>query len=140
VNMKKEAARRFGEYVRRLREEKGFSMRGLASEADIDSGALTRLEHGRVHSPQPDTLKALAAALEVPLADMFAMAGYTVPSELPSISPYLRARYGQLPEEAIVEASDYVERLIEKHGLDPGEPGDLREEETNRRATKSKEV
>jgi transcriptional regulator with XRE-family HTH domain len=120
--MNQDAAQRFGQYIRQLREERKLSIRGLASEAGVDSGALTRLEHGKVRAPQPDTLKALAMALDVPLADMFAMADYIVPYDLPGMAPYLRARYGHLPEETLKEINNYLERLIDEHGLDPGGP------------------
>ncbi|MCA1605051.1 MAG: helix-turn-helix domain-containing protein [Acidobacteria bacterium] len=120
--MDQDTARRFGEFIRQLREKRRLSVRELASKSGIDSGGLTRLEHGRILAPRPDKLKALATALEVPLADMFAMAGYTVPYDLPSLAPYLRARYGHLPEETLSAVNDYLERLIDEHGLDPNGP------------------
>lgn len=128
--MKHKSAQQFGAYIKRLRTEQGLSIRGLADKAGMDSGGLTRLEHGKF-SPHPDTLKALAMALQVPLADMFVMAGYVIPYDLPSIAPYLRARYGSLPEEAISSANDYLQKLIEEHGMDPRGPVE-REDETNK--------
>ncbi len=128
--MNHDAARQFGDYLKHLRQERKLSMRGLAHQANIDSGALTRLEQGKVAAPQPDTLKALAAALQVPLADMFAMAGYVIPYDLPSITPYLRARYGHLPDETLASVNDYLQKLIDEHGLDPHGPVAL-EDETN---------
>jgi transcriptional regulator with XRE-family HTH domain len=127
-NVNKESANQFGEYIKRLREERQLSLRGLAGKAGINSGALSRLEGGKRPTPKPDTLKVLAAALNVPLADLFAMAGYVVPYDLPSVSPYLRARYGHLPEGALTEIDDYLKRLIDEHGLDPGGPRDLEDE------------
>lgn len=117
----------FGDYIKNLREERRLSVRGLAAKAGISSGALSRLENGK-RSPQPETLKALATALAVPLSDMFAMAGYTVPYDLPSMSPYLRARYGHLPEGALTSIDDYLKRLIDEYGLDPGGPLALEDE------------
>lgn len=126
--MNDDAARQFGAYIKRLREERKLSLRGLAAAANIDSGALTRLEHGKVRSPQPDTLKALSEALGAPLADMFAMAGYVTPRDLPSIVPYLRTRYGHLPNEVLASTSDYFCRLVEKGRTDPEGPGAFDEE------------
>jgi transcriptional regulator with XRE-family HTH domain len=119
ANMNHEAARQFGTYIKGLREARKLSIRGLASEANIDSGALTRLEHGKVRAPQPDTLKALSKSLGAPLSDMFAMAGYVVPHDLPSLVPYLRARYSHLPDEALAAAHAYLCRLVSECGLDP---------------------
>lgn len=128
--MNHDAARQFGDYIKRLRQEQKLSMRGLAHKANIDSGALTRLEQGKVAAPQPDTLKALAAALQVPLADLFTMVGYVIPYDLPSMTPYLRARYGHLPDDVLASVNDYLQRLIDEHGLDPHGPAAL-EDETN---------
>lgn len=126
--MDHDTAHRFGEYIKGLRQERKLSIRKLASKSGIDSGGLTRLEHGKRRAPRPDKLKALATALEIPLADMFAMAGYTVPYDLPSMAPYLRARYGHLPEETLSAVNGYLERLIDEHGLDPGGPLDFEDE------------
>lgn len=57
---------------------------------------VVRLEQGRFASPSPAKLAHLAAALNLPLADVFAGAGYLVPDELPSFEAYLRARYPEL--------------------------------------------
>ena len=45
-----------------------------------------------------------------------------IPYDLPSIAPYLQARYGHLPEETLASANDYFQRLIDEHGLDPNGP------------------
>ncbi|MEC3979633.1 helix-turn-helix domain-containing protein [Amycolatopsis sp. H20-H5] len=126
--MNQEAAQRFGQYIKRLRENRKLTIRGLASDAGIDSGNLTRLEHGRMARPAPDTLAALATALHVPLADMFAMVGYVVPYDLPSITPYLHARYGQLPEGARTSLDNYLKQLINDYELDLNGPADFEDE------------
>lgn len=126
--MDHDTTHRFGGYIKGLREERKLSVRELASKAGINSGALTRLEHGKVRTPHPDTLKVLATALDVPLMELFTMAGYLGPYDLPSMAPYLRARYGHLPEETLSAVNDYLERLIDEHGLDPGGPLDFEDE------------
>lgn len=125
--MNQNTAHQIGGYVKRLRQEQKLGVRGLASKAGLNSGELSRIENGNRH-PRPDTLKALAAALDVPLADMFATAGYTIPYDLPSMAPYLHARYGHLPEETRNAVNEYLERLIDEHGLDPDGPTELEDE------------
>lgn len=115
------AAGIFGQYIKGIRKRRKLSVRELASKAEISPGELSRLENGK-RSPRPDTLKALAAALEVSLADLFAMAGYTVPYDLPSLAPYLHTRYSNMPKEKISAMNDYLERVIDEHGLDPNGP------------------
>lgn len=113
--MTDDAARRFGEYLRDLRAQRKQSVRGLAAAAGIDSGTVTRLEQGSIHAPSPDTLKQLASALDVPLADLFVMAGYIMPQELPSITPYVHARYRHLPHTTRLKIAEYCNRQINMH-------------------------
>ena len=112
ANMTDDAARRFGEYLRDLRAQRKQSVRGLAATAGIDSGTVTRLEQGGIHAPSPDTLKQLATALDVPLADLFVMAGYIMPQELPSITPYIHAKYRHLPEGTRLEIAAYCRQRL----------------------------
>jgi transcriptional regulator with XRE-family HTH domain len=114
--MNDEHATQLGEYIRHLRTQRAMSLRELAETAGIDSGGLTRVEHGRIPRPRPDTLYALAHALDVPLADLFAQAGYAVPRELPSVEPYLRTKYNCLHDDEVLAITHIVERFAELHG------------------------
>jgi transcriptional regulator with XRE-family HTH domain len=111
----------FGGYIRHLRTQRELSLRGLAKVAGIDSGALTRLENGKT-TPTPRTIKALAVALDVPVADLFVRAGYTTPHDLPTMDAYLHARYGHLPGDVLDAMNDYCQRLIDEYGFDPNGP------------------
>lgn len=119
--MGRDTRNQFGKYIKQLRQERRLSIRELASKTGIDSGALTRIEHGKVGTPRPETLKALAVALDIPLADMFARAGYTTPAELPDLATYLRLRYGHLSEETCTLAENYLHWLTSEVG-EPREP------------------
>jgi transcriptional regulator with XRE-family HTH domain len=76
-----------------------------------------RLERGEILTPQPDTLKALATALDLSVTDLFALAEWLPERELPNFRPYLRAKYKELPEEAVAEMEAFFERLAKKHGM-----------------------
>ena len=117
-------------YISEHRRRQKLSIRGLAAKAGLDSGALTRLEHGETKTPRPETLRALAKALEVPIADIYAAAGHVTPYDLPSLVPYLQTRYGNLSDAAIRDASAYLARLIDEHGLDPNGPAAQEDEIT----------
>ncbi|MFK4102896.1 helix-turn-helix domain-containing protein [Streptomyces sp. NPDC019531] len=105
----------FGGYVKQLRQERQLSIRELAARIGLDSGALTRIEHGKVATPRPGTLRGLATALDVPPADMFARAGYVTPEELPDLATYLRLRYGNfLSEDMCILAERYLQQMLEK--------------------------
>ena len=112
--MTDEAARQFGAYLKDLRAQRKQSVRGLAASAGIDSGTVSRLEQGAIHAPSPDTLKQLSTALNVPLADLFTTVGYVTPQDLPSITPYIHAKYRHLPTQARIEIADYcIQRAAE---------------------------
>src|SRR6266568_7151681 len=128
--MEQATTNQFGGYIRHLRTQRKLSMRGLAKVAGVDSGALTRLESGKT-TPTPHTIKALAIALDVPLADLFVRAGYTTPHDLPNMDSYLHARYGRLPGDVIDSMNDYCQRLIDEYGFDPDGPSG-REDETTK--------
>lgn len=107
-----------GSYIRRIRKAHGISIRELAVQAGIDSGGLARLENGKVSNPRPDTLSALARALDIPFADLFAHAGYTAPRELPSVEPYLHTKYDRLSSNETRAITTLVEALTRLHELD----------------------
>ncbi|MDQ1039911.1 transcriptional regulator with XRE-family HTH domain [Streptomyces sp. V3I8] len=119
--MKQDAMQEFGKYLKRMREVQNISIRELARRSGLDDGGLTRLERGE-RTPQPNTLKALATALAVPLTDLFAKAGYVTPTDLPSMSTYLQICHGELSDEEIAQVDAYLRRLIDKHGLDVNGP------------------
>lgn len=59
-----------GEQTRKLRLRHGMTAAELAREADVSTGMLSKIENGGI-SPSLTTLKALAAALNVPIAALF---------------------------------------------------------------------
>ncbi|MGW7683998.1 BTAD domain-containing putative transcriptional regulator [Kribbella sp. NPDC054772] len=60
-----EPAGRFGELLRRHRRRSGLTQRDLAERAGLSAGAIRDLEQGRTKSPKPDSIEAIAAALEL---------------------------------------------------------------------------
>ncbi|HEX3778710.1 MAG TPA: helix-turn-helix transcriptional regulator [Pseudonocardiaceae bacterium] len=125
--MKRATTSQFGDYLRNLRQQRKLGIRQLGRMSGIDSGALTRIERDE-RAPTPQTLQALAAALEVPLADLFARAGFATPYDLPAVDSYFHARYGHLPEDVLASMNDYCQRLIDEYGFDPAGPA-AREDE-----------
>ncbi|HET6255883.1 MAG TPA: helix-turn-helix transcriptional regulator [Puia sp.] len=60
---------KIGKRLREVRIEKGFSISGLADQADIDRSNLSRIENGAV-DPSISTLYILADALDIPIAEL----------------------------------------------------------------------
>jgi transcriptional regulator with XRE-family HTH domain len=67
----------FGERIRVLRQERGLTQERLAGKADLTTGFVNNVEHGR-KVPSLTTILKLARALEVDAADLFAE--FTLPT------------------------------------------------------------
>ncbi|MDQ1736991.1 MAG: hypothetical protein QOH56_3242 [Pseudonocardiales bacterium] len=63
-----------GHRIRSLRIERGWSLSGLALKAELGKATLSEIEAGR-RNPTLETLYALAAQLQVPLADLLVEPG-----------------------------------------------------------------
>lgn len=70
------ASARLGAYVQRVRLERALSVRGLAARAKVDFSWVSRLERGRIASPDARYLWWIARALDVEVADMDLEAGF----------------------------------------------------------------
>src|SRR5689334_6658725 len=86
---------RFGETVRRLREQAGVSLRGLARDAHIDAGHLSRVESGQ----RPPT-RELAIALDNALAAGGTIVAAGAAGPLPSLTAHL---WGRSDSEALAD-------------------------------------
>jgi len=65
----------FGSVVRSARQRKGYSLRRLADRVALDYSRLARIEHGRRPPPDLMTIRLLADALDLDLADLVVAAG-----------------------------------------------------------------
>ena len=116
--MKPNRARQLGKLLKARREERGLSTHRLAQTAEMDQATIVRLEAGSITAPRPDKLSRIAQALGISGADVFAMADYTVPDDLPSLRPYLEAKYHGLHDEDLDKIETYVGRLAKKRGVE----------------------
>lgn len=91
-------------------------MRQLGRETGGGIATISDLEAGRNLSPQPDTLKAIARALDLPISDLFVTADWLPADELPTLKPYLRAKYQDLDEQAIADIEAYANQRAKRHG------------------------
>jgi transcriptional regulator with XRE-family HTH domain len=64
---------KIGSVVEQLRVERGWSQDDLAERIGITKSSLSRMENDN-QWPRPDTLEALAAALEIKVYQLFALA------------------------------------------------------------------
>jgi transcriptional regulator with XRE-family HTH domain len=99
------------------RAASGLSIGEVARRAGVDIGTVSRIESGRIANPKPETLQAIGEVLGIPASDLFATAGWVPSRELPSIRPYLRTKYRQLPPEAMEEIEAHFEAVAREHGV-----------------------
>jgi len=115
--MDREQAKKLGGYLQQARQAKALSLMGLSELTGVTDATISRIETGAFRAPAPDKLAQIAGALELPLADVFALAEYAVPADLPSFTPYMRSKYHDLPDEAVEQIERYAQKLARKHGV-----------------------
>ncbi|USS87313.1 helix-turn-helix domain-containing protein [Fructilactobacillus hinvesii] len=67
--------KKFGQQIKELRHQRGFSVRQTALQAQMSNSYLSQIENGLVNIPKPITLEKLAKGLRVPVGEIFQMAG-----------------------------------------------------------------
>lgn len=105
--------------IRLRREELGLSLSEVARRADFDKAILSRTENDQNPRVRSETLQALARALELPVTDLLTAAQMLPPTELPTLRPYMRAKYADLPDEAVDEVERFIADLQQRHGHGP---------------------
>jgi len=108
-------AKELGSYLRRHREAVGLTARALAAEVGTEHTKIIRIEAGRFVYPKADLLGRIAETLKIPTEDVLTMAGYPTGKKLPNLRPYMRAKYRDLPTEAVDEVEAFVAELQRKH-------------------------
>lgn len=111
-----EQARQLADIFRLRRTALGLSMRQVAAATGFNIATIANLEAATNLSPLPDTLRAIAEVLNLNVSDLYAVADWLPAGELPTLKPYLRAKYHDLDESAITELEAYANRLIQRHG------------------------
>jgi len=63
--------KKFGSFLKKLREEKGFGLREFADKVGISAAYLTKIEQGRDPAPHSKKIEKMAEVLNVPSSDLF---------------------------------------------------------------------
>ncbi len=109
------SSEQLGKFIHSHREAKGLSMRALAADAKVDFSYIAHLERGSRVQPSQAVLRRLAGALGVQPDDLFTLAGYQLPEELPTLAPYLRAKY-DLSDDAVAELERLFDEVSQRSG------------------------
>jgi transcriptional regulator with XRE-family HTH domain len=137
--MDRDQAKKLGSVFRARRTALGLSTTQVALASGQTQATVVRIEQGQFLNPDPDKLRALAEALDLNLADVLTLAGYPIPNELPSVGPYLRTKYRDLPSEAVDQLQAQVALVLRKHGIEPvdgPQAGEDEQPEDARRSSK----
>jgi transcriptional regulator with XRE-family HTH domain len=111
-----------GDYIRDRRLALGFSLSDVAVASGLHFSYWSKLEAGHYEAPAPKYLQVIADTLKVDSEDLYALVGYVVPKRLPTFKPYLRAKYGDLPPEAVADLERYFELLRAYFGIPKDQP------------------
>jgi transcriptional regulator with XRE-family HTH domain len=100
---------RLGRAITRYRKAAGLSVYECARQAGIPKTNLLYWESGE-RTPKASNLQRLARALGVDFEDLFALAGYSTPGNLPELPIYLRRKLSLTGSET-ERVARYVERI-----------------------------
>ena len=79
----------FGSDIKRMREEKGISLKQLGDKAGFSKSYISMIENGKLKSfPKPETLEKLAKGLNVDYHMLMLMAGYIDQKQFTRIKIY----------------------------------------------------
>lgn len=104
-----------GEELRRLRLEKGVSLREVEKATEVSNAYLSQLENGKTEQPSPRVLHKLAEYYHIPYNRLMEIAGYLRPSEnarankVGSLQAALMS--GDLTEEEEKTVAQFIEFL-----------------------------
>jgi len=136
--MDEKQAKRLGSFLRKTRESLGMSARQLAERCGLPHTTVTRIEEGAFSAPSPDKLSRIAEVLKLPLADVYALAEYAVPADMPSPTLYLRTKFREMPERELARVSREVEDVLKHYGINPSASPQPGEDEDDRDAAPKK--
>lgn len=115
----------FGEYIKRLRELRGYSQRKLSELSNLSNTTISRIEKGSIENSDTDTIIKIATGLALDKEQLLIYAGYLdnkkENTQLESIKDYIKLGLKNLGwinsyEDINEETLTYVEFLLKKYG------------------------
>jgi len=102
-----------GEYLRKVRDERGLSLNAVYEKTDIKNSTLSRIESGKTNSPSPEHLKKLAAEYQIDLIDLYIKAGYLDCDDL-SVYQQCFLGAGILSEDEHIAVQNIIDVIVKK--------------------------
>lgn len=111
-----------GDFVRARRLSRGLSLHQAATASGLHFSYWSKLEAGQYAAPAPKHLLLIARVLDIDFEDLYGLVGYELPERLPTFSPYLRAKYDDLPPEAVADLERYFALLRAFYNVPDDQP------------------
>ncbi len=111
-------------YVRRIREERGFSLLAVArnSQGQISDAYVSRIENGFILNVTPKKLRALARGLQVSEDEIFQVARGIASKDVPdAVETRLILLFRELPGDRQQDLLRIAETLHREHAQKPAE-------------------
>ena len=120
--MNDEPASQLGEYIKKLRIQRHMTLRDVATRAGIDSGGLTRMEHGAVRHPHPGHTDCASTSPQG-IDSRHVRAGWIHAARRVTRDwIVLAAKYECLSRMEQTELADMVEKLVRLHDTKDTDP------------------
>lgn len=106
----------FGNYLKELREKRGFGVNQLGAYSGVSATLISKIENGHRGKPKPNTIMKLAAALKVPYEDLMRLAGY-LDNEILNDKAKIAVenpKYARLSKEKKKLIDDMIDALLEE--------------------------
>jgi transcriptional regulator with XRE-family HTH domain len=105
------AREKFGAFIRRQREAKGFGLREMAKKIDVSPTYLSKIERDEFPPPAEDRVKAIAKIIECDPDDLLARAG-RVSSDISDIIKRQPVELAALLRTTRGLTADDIDRLV----------------------------
>lgn len=115
--------KRLAGLLRSWRGELGISASEAARRSGVDTHTYIDLENGNQPRPTMQSLQRVARGLDIPVADVLTAVEWLPKDELPSLKPYLRTKYHDMPESALADIEAYFEQVARRHRITSSGPG-----------------
>lgn len=104
----------FGSRIKTARIAKALSMQQLADSIGISKSLLRFWELDQIASPDLTKVERAAVLLDLDPISTARLAGYDPTVTLPTMQPYLRSKYPDLPDTALQE----IAAITQRYGID----------------------
>lgn len=110
-------AQKLGKAIRAKREALKLSASEVARQANVAKATITRLELAQIPNPRIDNLRSIADVLGLPITDLLTEASWLRDAELPTLTPYLRTKFKDMPADAVKEIEQHFQDVAARHGV-----------------------